>query len=68
MRYFIVSYRATAKELSSVIGLEACIINNGYLNGVEFQKSTCDKLGFRKVIITNITELNESDYNDFIRE
>lgn len=44
------------------------VVNEGYLNEKSFREDACEKQDLKTLVITNIIELNESDYNDFTKE
>lgn len=53
---------------ASISGMATSVVNEGYLNQNLFQKDACEKQDLKTIVITNIIELNESDYKDFIKE
>ncbi len=68
MRYFIVTYVGNNNEGSSMTGSATSKVPEGYLNQSEFCEDIRIDQGLKVVIITNIIELNESDYNDWIKD
>lgn len=68
MRYFIVTYSANDKKGASLSGMATSVVNEGYLNEKSFREDACEKQDLKTLTITNIIELNESDYNDFTKK
>ena len=68
-RYFMVSYvGTTVTGDGKVTGCASIRLNSGlYLNRNETTRSfESGEIKLKNVVITNIQELNESDYNDWI--
>ena len=69
-RYFLVSY---AYRTANSVGTSACnvsISNGKYINNKELIEELKKILNFKvtSIVITNIIELSEEDYNEFKRE
>ena len=66
-RYFLVFYKGYS-DTSIIEGMHTFEFKNCYLNlGLTIERLKKSN-GLQKVTITNIIELNESDYNDFTAE
>lgn len=70
-RYFIFTCFFNTKKTSSIRQGNAVTENGEYINRDEITKAlaeSCKNTIPSSIIITNIIELTESDYNDFTRE
>lgn len=68
-RYFIVNFLHEESDNNAGLSMASTVIctNGEYVNYKKFRKGEYDRNGFTKVMILNIWELSESDYNDFIK-
>ena len=67
-RYFLVSYQFHLDGKDG-FGYSSHITKGGYINLKDFTNLKEKTLGkTASIVILNIMELNESDYNDFIKE
>ena len=65
-RYFIVNYFYNSENRPG-IGSEAIYTNGCYVNKKNFIESIESKFKYGNISIISISELNENDYNDFIK-
>ncbi len=65
MRYFIVFYNAIDKDNDTISSFTASAIRDGYINDKSYCKQIAKERDFNKIAITNIIELNKSDFKDF---
>lgn len=66
-RYFIVFYIGGVGTLT-VTGQMNFIVYGGYLERSEVIKQICETTeGLEDAVLTNIIELSEADYNDWIK-
>lgn len=68
MRYFIIFYAAVNSGGKSVESFSIVEKEKGYFNFKEFCSGIEEERKLKYISLRNIVELNESDYNDFIKE
>ncbi len=66
MRYFIVFYNALGENKNNISSFSVSVISNGYIKNKSYCEYIEKERNFTNLQITNIIELNESDFKDFI--
>ncbi len=66
MRHFIVFYNALDKNKNTISSFTASTTPNGYIRNKTYCEYIEKERDFSTVQITNIIELNESDFKDFL--
>ena len=67
MRYFIINFEYQDLSIHLEYG-QVCMCYNHYVNRQEFIESIKKKYKVGYVIITNIIELSEKDWNQFLKK
>lgn len=68
MRYFLVMYAYNTNSTWGN-GFDYVTVSVGYVNNEQFRKNViANNSEIKTVVITNIIELKESDFNDFKKE
>lgn len=65
-RYFIVSYKCMMWR-DNITSWEAITTKGSYVNWKEIEEYWFKNQNKTNMVVSNIIELNESDYNDFIK-
>jgi len=67
-RYFFISYAGIFKNSNSYLGCCVNITDGSYFNIPKFREDMKNEIKCEQVIVVNIIELTESDYNDMYKK
>lgn len=67
-RYFYIVYNAVVNDRQNINGCSSVTTDGTYFNLWDFNNVMIKQLNARSIVVNNIIELSESDFNDLYKK